>query len=505
MSIQNTQKKTCIVGISGGVDSATTLVILQQQNFYVEAVHLKMLDTQAAICAHDDAKKVADFLKIKFHCIDIQEKFQQKVIDEFCNSYLNGKTPNPCVLCNANVKFEILNEIRMQLGFDFLATGHYAKIEHFKKLDDKNFNDQSCDNQNVENQNNKNQNDENLTSYTLGQAKDKIRDQSYFLYKIADEILRYTLFPLGNYKKDEVREVASKHSIHIAQKNDSQDICFLGGGKNYFDFIKNYVQIKDIQIKNSKEKDNEEKGDGSKDKEKKLQSDKKNLKKSNELLENFYEKLENQAGNIIDGNGQIIGTHPSFMRYTIGQRKGLNLSGGPFYVKKIIGNDVVVEKTQKFGMKIIVLNEVKFNKAVEFCDGKKIVNESKFFNAKIELLNDEIELLNDKTKFTNDGTEFANNQTGTIKNEMENGKAEFTNKNTEFKNENISKKDSQYFAKIRSNDAFSPAKIAKVDGGKYHVFIRESAVAIDQHCVIYNEKYEVVCGGIIAEVIDIAE
>lgn len=264
--------KKVLIALSGGVDSSTTAYLLKKQGFEVAAITLKLYDshskTSVSLQAIDDAKKVCDFLNIKHYILDLQKEFQDTIINNFILSYLDATTPNPCILCNETIKFGILLDYAKKLGFDYLATGHYAKIEK--------------------------SNDE----YKLKIGKDKSKDQSYFLYRLTQKELKHLLFPLADYTKEEIRDIAISANLPVANKPDSQEICFIE--KSYHDFLKQ------------------------------------NIKNFNKVV---------FPGLIVDTNGKKLGKHKGLIFYTIGQRSGLGITTSePVYVLKMdkITNTLVV-------------------------------------------------------------------------------------------------------------------------------------------------------------------
>ncbi len=199
-------KKTIAVALSGGVDSAASAYILKQQGYDVFGLTMKLFENQSC----DDAALVANTLGIKHYIIDFSNYFQQEVIDDFIDIYLNGFTPNPCIICNIKIKYGLLLDEALKLGADYMALGHYAKVVYDKEA--------------------------NL--YKLLKSDATRKDQSYFLYHLTQEKLKHILLPLNNFKnKDEVRNQIAKQIPSIAIKKDSTDICFTNG-KSLFNYIK---------------------------------------------------------------------------------------------------------------------------------------------------------------------------------------------------------------------------------------------------------------------------
>lgn len=272
--------KKCIVGLSGGVDSATSALIMQQQGYDVIGCSLLLHKDSSA----DDASRVAEHLRIPLHIEDCRAQFENKVIRNFIESYCKGLTPNPCVICNRNMKFVFLEKIRQQYNADYIVTGHYARLATEDGY------------------------------IKLRKALDPSKDQSYFLYSISPAILRLTHFPLGEFSKKHVRQIAQEASIPVAQKQDSQDICFVPTGK-YHDFI----------------------------------------------LQNSHIKPE--PGSIVSEDGKCLGSHQGIINYTIGQRKGLGISASqPMYVKSLDANKntVIVATRDQLATQIIWLEDVRF-------------------------------------------------------------------------------------------------------------------------------------------------
>lgn len=199
-----------MVGMSGGVDSAVSAYILKNAGYDVTGVNCRFYDEDKSKVSSDveDAKKVAEKLHIPFDTYELYDGFESKVISPFISSYLKGETPNPCIECNKHLKFGKLLDKAIDEGFDYIATGHYARVEF----------------------------DEKSGRYLLRKGKDESKDQSYVLYPLTQRQLSHTLFPLGDMTKDMTRTLAEEMSFVNARKHDSQDICFIPDG-DYASFI----------------------------------------------------------------------------------------------------------------------------------------------------------------------------------------------------------------------------------------------------------------------------
>ena len=249
------KNKRVLLGMSGGVDSSVAAVLLKNMGYDVIGVTMKLVDDEenGACCNLDstlDAKRVCDFLEIPHYTLNLKKEFKKYVIDNFVESYANLKTPNPCIECNKYLKFGAMYKKALELECDYVATGHYAKIE---------FSDE-------------------YNQYVLKRSDALYKDQSYVLYNIKRDLIDKFLFPLGVFKtKDEIREIARKYNLPVANKPDSEDICFIPDG---------------------------------------------NYKKYLETKAGFKEKV----GNIVNKEGLVLGKHKGLYRYTIGQRRGLGVS-----------------------------------------------------------------------------------------------------------------------------------------------------------------------------------
>ena len=283
--------KKIFVGLSGGVDSSVSAALLKEQGYDVTGVYMKnwSKDLPGFPCPwkedYQDAKRVAVQLGIPFKMYDFETQYKNVVVDYMIQQYKAGRTPNPDIMCNQEVKFKLFLRTALKDGADMIATGHYAKTENGKLL----------------------------------MAKDKNKDQTYFLYRVSKNALKKTLFPIGEYTKPEVRILAKKFGLVTADKKDSQGICFVGqvGIK---EFLQQYMH-----------KD----GPGAK-----------------------------LGGKIIDETGKTIGKHDGAIFYTIGQRHGLDVGGGlPYYVtgKDMKKNEVYVTTNlddKKLWTKQITLTDI---------------------------------------------------------------------------------------------------------------------------------------------------
>ena len=259
--LKKTEKKNkkVFVAMSGGVDSSVAALLLKKEGYDVVGVFMKNWGEplgEGERCQWErdqkDAREVAAVLKIPFYTFDFEKDYKKKVADYMLAEYKKGRTPNPDVMCNKEIKFGLFLGRALKLGADFVATGHYVKL--------------------------KSKNEKGKIKIQLFQAKDKNKDQSYFLWTLTQKQLKYCLFPIGDYLKPEVREIAKKAWLPTAEKKDSQGVCFVGK----FDFA-----------------------------------------------EFLKKKIKPKKGKIIDiDSGEIIGEHDGVYYYTIGQRHGIGLKGG---------------------------------------------------------------------------------------------------------------------------------------------------------------------------------
>ena len=311
---------TVVVAMSGGVDSSTVAGMMKKEGYKVIGITLKLYDDGKNVASSKqccsgqdimDAKRVADKLGIEHKILYYQNKFRKGVIDNFIDSYLKGETPIPCVQCNQTVKFKDLFEVSKELKADAMITGHYVKSITF----------------------------ENETN--MYRAVDENRDQSYFLFNTTKDQLNYLRFPLGGMLKNETREIAKQLELNVADKPDSQDICFVPNGD-----CASVIQ---------------------------------------KFRPDSYKK-----GNIKDLNGKVIGVHNGIINFTIGQRKGIKVADkNPLYVLEINSdkNEIIVGPKSKLGKKVISLNNL--NLLVDKSEFEeeifvKVRSTGKLLNAKIE-------------------------------------------------------------------------------------------------------------------------
>ncbi len=262
LSVEGLVGKTVAIAMSGGVDSSVAAALLLEQGYHVIGVTMRLWSgCSGAASSNPDvvaqAGHVAAQLNIPFHAFELREDFRHRVVDPFCREYLAGRTPNPCVVCNKYLKFGRLLELAGRLGADYLATGHYAAITRSGAY------------------------------WQVQKAVDRNKDQSYFLFALNQQQLEKCLFPLGRLTKQAVRAIAAKQNLVVAEKSESQDICFIPDG-DYAGFLQTQCRI------------------------------------------------DAAGGDIVHVSGRVLGRHPGAYHYTVGQRKGLGIGWTePLYVVAI--------------------------------------------------------------------------------------------------------------------------------------------------------------------------
>jgi tRNA-specific 2-thiouridylase len=274
--------QTIAVAMSGGVDSSTVAAMLRADGHNLIGLTMQLWNqrrlaghegmpesVQGRCCSLDDvydARRVAEHIGIPYYVVNHEERFEREVVRPFVAEYLSGRTPIPCSLCNNHLKFDQLLVVARQIGAERVATGHYARVTY----------------------------DDTRGRWLLKRPADKSKDQTYFLFGLTQDQLSRTLFPLGDMTKPQVRDLARKHGLALAEKPDSQEICFVPGG-DYKRFIDAY-------------------------------------------LADQGEALPDTAGELVTTNGEVIGEHHGIHNFTVGQRKGLGVAtGSPLYVIQISG------------------------------------------------------------------------------------------------------------------------------------------------------------------------
>ena len=279
--------------MSGGVDSSVAAYLLKEQGYDVIGVTMQIWQDESTqiqeenggccgLSAVDDARRVAGELGIPYYVMNFKREFKEQVMDYFIGEYRLGRTPNPCIACNRHVKWEALLKRSLDIGADYIATGHYARIEQLAN-----------------------------GRYAIKNSVTAKKDQTYALYNLTQEQLSHTLMPVGDYTKDEIRSIAEKINLRVANKPDSQDICFVPNG-DYAGFIARFTGH------------------------------------------------DCPAGDFVDEEGHVLGRHKGIVHYTVGQRKGLGIAAdAPLYVKRIDAaeNRVVLSGNDAFFSRELMAND----------------------------------------------------------------------------------------------------------------------------------------------------
>lgn len=313
------KKNRVLLGMSGGVDSSVCALLLKDKGYDVVGVTMELFGDNS--CSINDAKNLCDKINVEYHSVDFKNSFKSSVIDNFIDEYSKQRTPNPCIECNKYMKFGKMYELLDKFNCDYIATGHYARVEY----------------------------SDVYKRYVLKKSLNILKDQSYVLYSLQKDLLGKLLFPLGDFaSKDDVRLFAKERGLSVANKPDSEDICFIPDG-NYKRFLEENSNIKPFR------------------------------------------------GNIVTSNGKVLGKHNGLYNYTIGQRRGLGVSyKSPLFV---IGfnsekNEVIVGTKSEISKNKMYVNNINLmlvdNLDKEYRVGVKTRYSSKEEMASIKMVDDDL-------------------------------------------------------------------------------------------------------------------
>ncbi len=303
-----------VVGMSGGVDSSVAAYLLKETGYDVIGVTMRLWQEDpdreetgkecCSLSAVSDARRAADEIGIPFYVMNFDEVFKKNVVDYFVAEYLHGRTPNPCIACNRYVKWEALLKRSIEIGADYIATGHYARV--------------------VKRENGR---------YAISASKTDKKDQTYALFNLTQDQLAHTLMPVGEYTKEEIRAIADKIGLRVANKPDSQEICFIPD-HDYAGFIARMAGEKTPQ-----------------------------------------------CGNFVTADGTVLGKHKGITHYTVGQRKGLNLAmGHPVFVTKICPdtNEVVIGEAKDVLCRELYADQINYMGVGEIKDGMRFLTKIRY-------------------------------------------------------------------------------------------------------------------------------
>ena len=297
------EKKTVVVGMSGGVDSSVAAYLLKEQGYNVIGVTMQIWQEEESGCcglsAIEDARRVAHDLDIPYYVMNFRNEFKENVVDYFIDEYLHGRTPNPCIACNRYVKWESLLKRSMEIGADYIATGHYARIDRLPN-----------------------------GRFAIRNSVTAAKDQTYALYNLTQFQLSHTLMPVGDYTKEEIRQIALEQKLPVAHKPDSQEICFVPD-QDYAGFIDREVPGR-----------------------------------------------VPGPGNFVNADGKVLGQHKGITHYTVGQRRGLEIAAGHrIFVTRIRPetNEVVLGENEDTFTNTVICDKANFMSIEKLTEPRRVM------------------------------------------------------------------------------------------------------------------------------------